>query len=99
MTGDFFPTRERAGWYGRILAGEVVGVGFGLLVGGGIAAIVSWRVSFWFVAVLGLALAVAAAAGTGTRRAGRRRVPGRRTRAGAGGRAAGEPAAGERPAR
>ncbi|TYB48966.1 MFS transporter [Actinomadura chibensis] len=57
LIGDYFPTAERAGMYGRVLAGELVGVGFGLLVGGNIAALLSWRVSFWFVALLGLGLA------------------------------------------
>ncbi|URM96986.1 MFS transporter [Actinomadura madurae] len=58
LIGDLFPPEERAAMYGRILAGELVGVGFGLLAGGNIAAFVSWRVAFWFVAVLGLVLAV-----------------------------------------
>jgi predicted MFS family arabinose efflux permease len=58
LIGDLFPPEERAGTYGRILAGELVGVGFGLLAGGNIAAFAGWRVAFWFVAVLGLVLAV-----------------------------------------
>ncbi|WP_173097212.1 MFS transporter [Actinomadura verrucosospora] len=57
LTGDLFPHGQRAGIYGRILAGELIGAGFGLVVGGNVAAALSWRVSFWFVAVLGLALA------------------------------------------
>ncbi|MEU6748576.1 MFS transporter, partial [Spirillospora sp. NPDC046719] len=57
LTGDLFPHRERAGIYGRILAGELIGAGFGLVVGGNVAAALSWRASFWFVAVLGVALA------------------------------------------
>ncbi|GAA2133638.1 hypothetical protein GCM10009727_27060 [Actinomadura napierensis] len=59
LTGDLFPHQERAGVYGRILAGELVGAGFGLVVGGNVAAALSWRFSFWFVAVLGVALALA----------------------------------------
>ncbi|MEV4004844.1 MFS transporter [Actinomadura sp. NPDC049753] len=58
LIGDLFPPEERAATYGRILAGELVGVGFGLLAGGNIAAFASWRVSFWFVACLGFVLAV-----------------------------------------
>ncbi|MFB4300250.1 MFS transporter [Actinomadura sp. NTSP31] len=59
LTGDLFPHQERAGVYGRILAGELVGAGFGLVVGGNVAAALSWRFSFWFVALLGVALALA----------------------------------------
>ncbi|WP_165978682.1 MFS transporter [Actinomadura darangshiensis] len=58
LIGDLFPPAERAGTYGRILAGELIGVGFGLLAGGNIAAFLSWRVAFWFVALLGFVLAV-----------------------------------------
>ncbi|MFB4308271.1 MFS transporter [Actinomadura sp. GTD37] len=58
LIGDLFPPGERAGTWGRILAGELVGVGFGLIAGGNIAAVLSWRVAFWFVAALGLVLAV-----------------------------------------
>ncbi|MFD0539634.1 MFS transporter [Actinomadura luteofluorescens] len=58
LIGDLFPPEERAATWGRILAGELIGVGFGLLAGGNIAAFASWRVSFWFVAALGLVLAV-----------------------------------------
>lgn len=57
LIGDLFPPEERAATYGRVLAGELVGVGFGLLAGGNIAAFASWRVSFWFVAALGFVLA------------------------------------------
>ncbi|MGW5411722.1 MFS transporter [Actinomadura geliboluensis] len=58
LIGDLFPPEERAGTWGRILAGELVGVGFGLIAGGNIAALLNWRVAFWFVAVLGFVLAV-----------------------------------------
>ncbi|NVI90259.1 MFS transporter [Actinomadura sp. BRA 177] len=58
LIGDLFPPEERAGTWGRILAGELVGVGFGLIPGGNIAAFLSWRFAFWFVAVLGFVLAV-----------------------------------------
>ncbi|WP_067793408.1 MFS transporter [Actinomadura formosensis] len=57
LIGDLFPPEERAGTWGRILAGELAGLGFGLLAGGNIAAFLNWRVAFWFVAVLGFALA------------------------------------------
>ncbi|NKZ08203.1 MFS transporter [Actinomadura latina] len=58
LIGDLFPPDERAATWGRILAGELVGVGFGLIAGGNIAALLSWRFAFWFVAVLGFVLAV-----------------------------------------
>jgi len=58
LIGDLFPPGERAGTWGRILAGELVGVGFGLIAGGNIAAALNWRVAFWFVAGLGLVLAL-----------------------------------------
>lgn len=58
LIGDLFPPEERAATWGRILAGELVGVGFGLIAGGNIAAFLSWRFAFWFVAVLGFVLAV-----------------------------------------
>ncbi len=58
LIGDLFPPEERAGTWGRILVSELVGVGFGLIAGGNIAAFLSWRFAFWFVAVLGFVLAV-----------------------------------------
>ncbi|WP_179271424.1 MFS transporter [Actinomadura meyerae] len=58
LIGDLFPPEERGATWGRILAGELVGVGFGLIAGGNIAALVNWRFAFWFVAVLGFVLAV-----------------------------------------
>jgi predicted MFS family arabinose efflux permease len=59
LTGDLFPAGRRAAVYGRILAGEMVGTGFGLLAGGDIAAVATWRFSFWFVAAVGLVVAIA----------------------------------------
>lgn len=57
LIGDLFPPGERAGTWGRILAGELIGVGFGLVAGGSIATFLDWRFAFWLVAVLGLVLA------------------------------------------
>lgn len=57
LIGDLFPPEERAATWGRILAGELVGVGFGLIAGGNIATFLNWRFAFWLVAVLGLVLA------------------------------------------
>jgi predicted MFS family arabinose efflux permease len=59
LAGDLFPPAERARIYGRILAGELVGAGFGLLAGGDAAALIGWRASFWLVAACGFGLAVA----------------------------------------
>ncbi|HEX6470434.1 MAG TPA: MFS transporter [Streptosporangiaceae bacterium] len=59
LTGDLFPPGERGKVYGRVLAGELVGAGFGLLAGGDAAALISWRAAFWLVAACGFALAVA----------------------------------------
>ncbi|MGC1210904.1 MAG: MFS transporter [Micromonospora sp.] len=60
LTGDFFPPSDRASALGWILTGEIVGAGIGLLVGGEVAAVVSWRAAFLVLAVasLGLALVV-----------------------------------------
>ncbi|WP_226899768.1 MFS transporter [Nonomuraea phyllanthi] len=58
LVGDFFPTAERGRIYGFILSGEMIGAGFGLLVGGNLAHLLSWRSAFWFLALLGLAFIV-----------------------------------------
>jgi predicted MFS family arabinose efflux permease len=59
LTGDLFPAADRGRVYGFILAGELVGTGFGFLVPGDIAGALSWRYSFWVLAVPGLVLALA----------------------------------------
>jgi predicted MFS family arabinose efflux permease len=56
LVGDYFPAAERGGIYGYILAGELVGAGFGFAVTGDIATI-SWRAAFVVLAVPALALA------------------------------------------
>ena len=58
LTGDLFPVRERSGIFGFIHAGELLGAGFGFLISGEVAAVLSWRWSFWILAVPGFALAV-----------------------------------------
>lgn len=58
LVGDFFHPSERGKIYSYILAGELIGVAFGFLVSGNLAAIVSWRVPFFIMAGLGVALAV-----------------------------------------
>lgn len=57
LTGDLFPAAERGRIYGFILAGEVIGAGIGFLLSGDVAAVLSWRYSFWVLSALGLVLA------------------------------------------
>jgi predicted MFS family arabinose efflux permease len=57
LTGDYFPGGRRATVYGSILTGEMVGGGFGLLISGELAGLLTWRASFWFLALVGLPLA------------------------------------------
>lgn len=57
LTGDFFPPAERGRIYGYILAGELIGAGIGFVLAGDIAAVLSWRASFWALALLGFILA------------------------------------------
>jgi MFS family permease len=56
LVGDYFPSYERGRIYGYILAGEVVGAGFGFAVTGDIAAL-SWRAAFVILALPAFALA------------------------------------------
>jgi MFS family permease len=57
LVGDYFPTRRRAQFYGYILAGEILGAGFGFVVSGEITAVLSWRWGFWVLVAPGLVLA------------------------------------------
>ena len=56
LVGDYFPAAERGRIYGYILAGELLGAGFGFAVTGDIATI-SWRAAFVVLAIPALALA------------------------------------------
>jgi MFS family permease len=51
LTGDLFPSEERARIYGYILTGELIGSGFGFLVSGNVAGLLSWRWAFWVLAL------------------------------------------------
>ena len=51
LTGDYFEPGERGRIYGLILSGELLGTGVGYLVSGNIAAVLSWRASFYLLAV------------------------------------------------
>ncbi len=59
LTGDMFRVRERSRIFGFIHAGELLGAGFGFLVSGEVAAVLSWRWSFWILSAPGFALALA----------------------------------------
>ncbi|MEO6955122.1 MAG: MFS transporter, partial [Antricoccus sp.] len=56
LIGDLFPAAERGRIYGYILSGEIIGIGFGLLVCGNVAAALSWRYAFWVLVPPGLLL-------------------------------------------
>src|SRR5690242_2376542 len=56
LVGDYFPATERGRIYGYILAGELLGAGFGFAVTGDIATI-SWRAAFVVLAIPALVLA------------------------------------------
>jgi predicted MFS family arabinose efflux permease len=58
LTGDFFRPGERGRIFGYVLAGELLGVAFGFLVSGNVAAWWSWRAAFFVLAGLGFVLAV-----------------------------------------
>ena len=56
LVGDWFASSERGRVYGFILAGELLGAGFGFAVTGDIAAL-SWRAAFVILALPAFALA------------------------------------------
>ncbi len=58
LVGDYFPAHRRGRAYGIILAGELLGTGFGYVVAGGVAALLSWRWAFWVLAPIGFFLVI-----------------------------------------
>jgi len=56
IAGDVFPTAGRGRALGVIGSGAIVGDGFGFLLAGAIAALLSWRGVFWTLGLLGLPL-------------------------------------------
>jgi MFS family permease len=60
LMGDLFPSAERARIYGYVLSGELIGAGFGFLVSGNVAGLLSWRWAFWILVppAMGLAWAL-----------------------------------------
>jgi MFS family permease len=57
LTGDYFPSRERARVYGYILSGEIAGTAVGFIVSGTVASLISWRAAFIVLAIPGFFLA------------------------------------------
>jgi predicted MFS family arabinose efflux permease len=57
LTGDLFPAAVRAKVYGWIIAGELLGGAVGLVAGGALAGITSWRAAFGVLALPALVLA------------------------------------------
>lgn len=57
LIGDYFPVRERGSVYGIILSGELLGAGFGFVVAGEVANVLTWRAAFVALALPSLALA------------------------------------------
>ena len=60
LIGDYFAPGERGRVYGLLLAGAGACTAVGLLVSGQLGA-VSWRLGFWWLALVGLIVAVAVA--------------------------------------
>ncbi len=59
LTGDYFPSAERARMLGLILTGELVGAGIGLVVSGDLGSALSWRYGFGWLSIPGVVLALA----------------------------------------
>jgi predicted MFS family arabinose efflux permease len=57
LVGDLFPTDERGKIYGRILAGELVGTGLGLVGSTFVAGMFGWRWAFWWLVLPTLGVA------------------------------------------
>ena len=57
LVGDLFPTDERGKIYGRILAGELIGTGLGLVGSTFVAGMFGWRWAFWWLVLPTLAVA------------------------------------------
>ncbi|HEX7107214.1 MAG TPA: MFS transporter [Acidothermaceae bacterium] len=57
LIGDLFPTDERGKIYGRILAGELIGTGLGLVGSTFVAGMFGWRWAFWWLVLPTLAVA------------------------------------------
>lgn len=56
LTGDYFPARDRAGIYGLIIGGELVGMGVGFFVSGEASTILNWHWSFYLMSLPAIVL-------------------------------------------
>lgn len=56
LTGDYFPARDRAGIYGLIIAGELIGMGVGFFISGETSTLINWHWSFYVMTVPSVAL-------------------------------------------
>ncbi len=59
MTGSYFSLGRRGSAYGVLLAGELVGAGAGLLTGGILSSVTTWRSGWFLLAAVGMGAAVA----------------------------------------
>lgn len=59
LTGDLYPRRDRARILGFVQSGEMIGIGAGFLLVGGVVSWLSWRWVFWLLACAGVVLAIA----------------------------------------
>jgi MFS family permease len=59
LVGDYIPARDRGYVWGLILSGELLGAGFGFLISGELASLLSWHWSFYALSVPGLVVAAA----------------------------------------
>ena len=57
LTGDYFPARERGQVYAYILGGEIAGTAVGFIISSTVASLISWRASFFLLAIPGFFLA------------------------------------------
>jgi predicted MFS family arabinose efflux permease len=56
LTGDYFPPGDRGRIYGTVVAGELLGAGFGVLVAGEISAFAGWRPALGILALPSIGL-------------------------------------------
>lgn len=56
LTGDCFPARDRAGIYGLIVGGDLVGMGVGFFISGEASSLLDWHWSFYVMALPAVAL-------------------------------------------
>jgi MFS family permease len=57
LTGDYFAADDRGRVWAYILGGEIAGAAVGFIIMGSVASLLSWRVSFFLLAIPGFFLA------------------------------------------